>query len=308
MAKKEINVFSVSFLDLLSGALAAVIILFVIVPKMTNEEQEVVEVVNALDAQVSELDSLINLARNSVEDSIFQRIQAELDAMRDNLDEARERAASLEQELENTQQRNRRLEGQLVETEARIREMETALAEAQSRPSQEQIADLQNQLAEARAELESQREDAAQGGGGPGASMFGVNAKFAVVCDWQENIDVDLYLKHVASGRWIHYQNTSEDFGNYLGDVQSRDADDGKFEMIFQSENVVTGTYEVWYHVYKPGTARISGYAVLYPFTPRERKIKFENITLNHTPSKPLAGGGAKIGILRVSENTITLN
>ncbi len=35
MARKEINVFGTSFLDLLSGALAAVIILFVIVPKLS---------------------------------------------------------------------------------------------------------------------------------------------------------------------------------------------------------------------------------------------------------------------------------
>ena len=38
MAKKDINIFGTSFLDLLSGALASVIILFVIVPKKTSSD------------------------------------------------------------------------------------------------------------------------------------------------------------------------------------------------------------------------------------------------------------------------------
>ncbi|MCL2074293.1 MAG: hypothetical protein FWH18_10245 [Marinilabiliaceae bacterium] len=37
MQRKEINIFSISFLDLLSGALGAVLILFIIIPKMHSE-------------------------------------------------------------------------------------------------------------------------------------------------------------------------------------------------------------------------------------------------------------------------------
>ena len=37
MSKKEINIFSISFLDLLSGALGAVIILYIIIPKSRSE-------------------------------------------------------------------------------------------------------------------------------------------------------------------------------------------------------------------------------------------------------------------------------
>ena len=45
MKRKEINIFSTSFLDLLSGALGAVLILFIIIPKLTTEQQ------SALDEQ-----------------------------------------------------------------------------------------------------------------------------------------------------------------------------------------------------------------------------------------------------------------
>jgi len=40
-ARKEINIFSVSFLDLLSGALGAVLLLFVIIPKNASTEGEI---------------------------------------------------------------------------------------------------------------------------------------------------------------------------------------------------------------------------------------------------------------------------
>lgn len=59
MARKEINVFSVSFLDLLSGALAAVIILYIIVPKMSQEQQEAVEQLEELQQQLQQMDSLM---------------------------------------------------------------------------------------------------------------------------------------------------------------------------------------------------------------------------------------------------------
>ncbi len=308
MAKKEINVFSVSFLDLLAGALAAVIILFVIVPKLTAEDQSVIDTVDSLEVSVNELDSLVQLAQNSVPDSLYQQIQQEIENMRNNMDSLRSHAQNLEQQLENTQQRNRTLENQLVETEQRLQEIEQALQEAQDRPTREEIEQIREQLAEAIAELEEQREQAAQGAGGPGASMFGLNAKFAVICTWNENLDVDLYMKNIATGEWISYSNKEYSWGNYLGDVTSRTEGDDRFEMIYQQLEIIPGNYEVWYHLYSnSGTAHIDGYAVIHPFTSREKKIKFNNQTLNHT-SKPTSGGGIKLGTLKVTENNIILN
>ena len=56
MARKEINIFGTSFLDLLSGALAAVIILFIIVPKMTQENIDAIEKVKKIEAVVESID------------------------------------------------------------------------------------------------------------------------------------------------------------------------------------------------------------------------------------------------------------
>jgi parvulin-like peptidyl-prolyl isomerase len=308
MARKEINIFSVSFLDLLSGALAAVLILFVIVPKMTAEDQSTLEVVDEMEVNLEELDSLLQVVQSTIPEADYQEIQEAVQDMQSSIDTLRNQVNNLEQQLENTNQRNRALENQLVQTEERLREIEEALESAQSRPTQEELDEVMRQLAEARAELEEQREESAQGAEGPGASMFGVNAEFALVCDWPENLDVDLYMKNTADGNWVCYNCGDQAFGNYLGDVTSRSTGDGRFEMIYQEQKIIPGNYEVWYHVYSAtGTAHITGYAVIHPFSSREKKVKFSNQTLMHT-AKPTSGGGIKIGILKVSENNLTLN
>lgn len=311
MSKKEINVFSVSFLDLLSGALAAVIILFVIIPKMTSEQQETIETINSLEVQVDQIDSLIQMAANCIDQAVMTSIQSELDEMRENLRLAEARVMNTEQQLENARQRNRSLENQLVETEDRIREMEEILAEANNRPTQGELEELQNDLREALVELEEMRESAAENATGAGAAMFGLNAKFAVVADWSENLDVDLYMKNVATNEWICYNLGSQhSWGKYLGDVTSRSEGDGRFEMIYQETEIVPGDYEVWYHLYTntdTGSARVAGYAVIHPFTGEEQKIKFPDQVISHN-SRPDSGGGLRIGVLRVRENSITLN
>ena len=313
MAKKEINVFSVSFLDLLSGALAAVIILLVIIPKLTSEDQEALETIEELNVQVESLDSLIQVAEDCIDESVLEEIASQLAAMRGNLEQAEERIANMERTIDNTRQRNRQLENQLVATENRIREIESQVAQAQEGPTQEELDDLQNQLAEARAELEEMRESDAAGSEGAGASMFGINAKFAVVCDWGEDLDVDLWMKNLNTGEWVCWTDggctKSGDWGSYLGDVTSRSTGDGRFEMIYQELEVVPGRYEVWYHLYSDsGTAMVEGYAVVHPFSPQEQKVKFSSKAINHTDALPNGNGGYKIATLNLSENGLSMN
>ena len=56
--RREVNVFSLSFLDLISGALGAVIILYVAVPKANPLEKKLDEVLKntqAKDSQIAEM-------------------------------------------------------------------------------------------------------------------------------------------------------------------------------------------------------------------------------------------------------------
>ena len=62
MAKREINVFNVSFIDLLSGALGAVLILFIVIPKLTGDIKIIIdqmEQLQELKVEGSYLDFLL---------------------------------------------------------------------------------------------------------------------------------------------------------------------------------------------------------------------------------------------------------
>lgn len=74
MARKTIEVFSISFLDLLSGALGAVILLYVIVPRMTITTEEFQEQ-KKLKEEVDKLGLKIEELRTAIPKDLFERLQ-----------------------------------------------------------------------------------------------------------------------------------------------------------------------------------------------------------------------------------------
>lgn len=82
MARKEINVFNVSFIDLLSGALGAVLILFVIVPKMDSEMRAQLEELDAfkeLRVDVAEIKTMISKLEGSVDKSTMSKLEQKVE-------------------------------------------------------------------------------------------------------------------------------------------------------------------------------------------------------------------------------------
>ena len=73
MAKKEINVFNVSFLDLLSGALGAVIILYIIVPKI-NIPIEEFEEQKKLTQEIQSLGKTLEEIKNAIPKEAYEQI------------------------------------------------------------------------------------------------------------------------------------------------------------------------------------------------------------------------------------------
>ncbi len=96
MARKEINIFSASFLDLLSGALGAVIILYILVPKLTipveefEEQKKLSEEVGKLGVAIDDIASLIP--------------QAQLDAIKSQMQEVISAKNALEKKIAGLQQ------------------------------------------------------------------------------------------------------------------------------------------------------------------------------------------------------------
>ena len=69
--RKEINAFSVSFLDILAGALGAVIILFIVVPKIDLQDIQKLKTLEDLEMQVQSMDSLLQIVETSIPEADY---------------------------------------------------------------------------------------------------------------------------------------------------------------------------------------------------------------------------------------------
>ena len=277
MHRKEINIFSTSFLDLLSGALGAVLILFIIIPKLTSEQQSVMEELEQLNVQTEELAELIAQARNSIPAELYEQIQAQMAALQSTIDDLTQTVQRLQQQLQD--------------------------AEADNAQLREELAEARQQLQEARRQLERER---AQNRNAVGEKIFGLNAKLGIVCTWAENIDVDLYVKDIRSGEVCFFNANRRDFGILTEDIRSREADDDRYELFYQ-QRIVPGRYLIYVNIYRNAdlsyarSATVTGYAVMFPGESNEQKIQFRPIHL----TRP--GEDVIVGTLTVTDNNITL-
>ena len=89
MARKEFNIFSISFLDLLSGALGAVIILFIVVPKMTSEQQQTIETLDELNIQVETVAEMIEQLEHSVDREVAEALSRQVEQLQETAQRAR---------------------------------------------------------------------------------------------------------------------------------------------------------------------------------------------------------------------------
>lgn len=284
MARKEINIFSVSFLDLLSGALAAVIILFVVIPKMTNEQVDAIETLDELNVQVDQLDSLLQLAQNSIPEELYEQIQAQMDQLNQTIEELNEQVRELDRQLSDCNDERAQLQQQLDETRQQLAE------------AQQQVADLTEQVAE----LTPQGVDNESGAG---QALYGVNSEFSIVITWPDNLDVDLHIINKENGEEVYFDNLNSAWGSLLTDVTSRPEGEDIYELFFQRK-IVPGTYDIYYRLYSDvsQSVTVNGYAVLFPFKSNEYKIDFPDKTITHAQDK------VKIGTIQLTSNSFTFN
>ena len=113
MARKEINIFGTSFLDLLSGALGAVIILFIIVPKMTQENIDAIEKVKKIEAVVESIDVALEEIKTRVPKEEYELIKGELDELKNKVDLLNKEIENLKQDIIKITQENTQLKESL---------------------------------------------------------------------------------------------------------------------------------------------------------------------------------------------------
>ncbi len=130
MARREVNIFSVAFLDLLSGALGAVLILFIVVPKLTAENQDALETLDELDVRAENIAAMLEQLENSVDRSVVEAIEAEVQAMQATITELRT-------EVDQIQRERNALRGRVEELESRTEQQAAALTATEQRIEQQ---------------------------------------------------------------------------------------------------------------------------------------------------------------------------
>lgn len=269
MAKNEINIFGTSFLDLLSGALAAVIILFVIVPKMSSDQQNTLEELEQLDVQVSDLRNIMEQIQNSVPQDIYDQVEQRLEELQSTISSLTEQVNTLQERLSESRNENEELQ-------RRIEQLE------------EENQRLVNQNGQRISE----------------GKVFGIDAELGVVCIWPENADVDLHVTDLSSGKVCYYRNRTTSFGCLNMDIMERPSEeDDRYELFYQ-EHIVPGRYKISFKLFSLNnmqSANVDGFAVLFPGKANQVKIPFEHIILTRE------GQTVDVGTLVVTTDNITL-
>lgn len=115
MARKEINIFNVSFLDLLSGALGAVIILYIIIPKMTASEQETIQTLEALKVEAQQVQDMMSQLQNSVDKELFEKLEEQIQSMQKNIEKLTQQVTEMSAQLKDAQSKLANCEQELEE-------------------------------------------------------------------------------------------------------------------------------------------------------------------------------------------------
>ena len=149
MAKRDINIFSISILDILSGALGAIIILYVIMPKFTADTIDQLKELESIDAaivQVDKLEDMIKQLENSVDKELFQKIE-------DQIEELKQTIQTLKIEVKSIQKQLKQAQDKIVDLENTIKKKEEEIAKAkeQIKKLQEEIEKLNKQNEELKA-------------------------------------------------------------------------------------------------------------------------------------------------------------
>ncbi|MCK9303053.1 MAG: hypothetical protein PHU62_05720 [Bacteroidales bacterium] len=270
MARKEINVFSVSFLDLLSGALAAVIILFIIVPKMTSEQQSVLEQIEGLKTEVVELDSLLAQLHNSIPADEYTKLMDKLDSFQDLIDNLEQHVSSLQAETEKLKAENEELKELIKNCE----------------DSQKTIEQLRSKIAELEKEVKEKSNDSKMAN--TVEKTLGVFAQFGILCRWTEaNTDVDIGVQRFGSSPeqcWRMYPN--KEWGILGEDVRERNVGEEERFELFYVPQIYEDDYTFWINIYEKSAsfdANVMCVLIFHPGKPDEIRKEIGPIHLTNS-------------------------
>lgn len=152
MPAKEVEIFSVSFLDLITGVLGAVLILFIIIPKMSDDVEKKLQELDKLKElkiEAARMDSLMAKLKTTVPSSVFQQVEEQVKNMHVKIEALTLEIKDLQTSLAKSDQERDLLRNKTQELLTRIDSMKVKV-ENHDRI----VADLQKQLDDTKKRLE----------------------------------------------------------------------------------------------------------------------------------------------------------
>ncbi|HKK89532.1 MAG TPA: hypothetical protein VJ917_11845 [Saprospiraceae bacterium] len=251
MKKKDIQVFSMSFLDLLSGALAAVIILFIIVPKMDAKSKEAIDALEELDSlemNIEELDSLMKSLEGAVDSDTYERVMEQIESMEETIEELREQVEDLQEQLQQCEEQVEQMEEEIEQMEEVVEQLQTEV---------EDLRKYKQWMENCGFTLED------------GCPVEPPQTTFlAISTGWEANVDVDLWIE-TPFGKTFSYKNVS--FPYYPG-ILSRDATKGPGIELFEILNPPSGVYNIYLNLYSGSSPVMADLRIFYPKGAKEYK------------------------------------
>ncbi|GEM_PF-2301360 len=316
--KKEVTPFSIAFLDLLSSALAAVIILFVIVPKTDVQIDVFIDELDLFRGEMELLDSLFADVTEHLTPEELLAWSTLITKLKQSSVEMENQMDILSKRLEETKVSNESLEQRLEQAERNLREvmeenrtLRTAQASLQRRVERSQEREEKPaETATDRSPPVAQQPDPVQEQPPQpsplGDFLLGMNPEFAVMINWEDQShSLDLYLK--SGNRFTDNHNRNTSFGRWMR--IPRRYNPNPHQVIIQNE-LVPGEYEVYVHLFRPRdiTTTFNGFIAWQPEGQTPRMVQLENIEIPSTPPPYRDGGGVLIGNLTLTETTMEFN
>lgn len=326
MARREISVFSVSFLDLLSGALAAVIILFIVVPRIDIGEIQDLPELKELKGSSINLETLLSRIRGSISETEYSAMEGE--------------TRKLQSAIVGVEDQMKELQGRLKQANNKIDELNKKIND-----QSEQIKGYKatiNDLRDANADLEKRLDDQPKKSDpiadnpktppvdtkdpektptNPSTPTIdtaseiitdkvtlGIQAPFVAVVqyDRKQPVKVNIYLGQEGKTATVDYFNRNASFGKWR-DV-SRMYSGMRAECVVQ-DKIEPGEYILYAHLASPrrgANAVISGFVGINPAEGRSKKFDFKNISIASGPPPGIKNGGTEIGRIVLTETSLS--
>lgn len=303
--KKEVNPFSIAFLDLMSSALAAVIILFVIVPK-SDIQIEIADTAFAdMKTGFEEVDSILMSWVEIMSEEEIAFILSKTDKLQANLKVLEESHLITQSRLDEAKRVNEQLTMRLKLTEQKLTDIQKQVKVSQPKSETKQKTPDMAQTKSSTTSESKQQESKQFETEGAGDFFFGIEAPLVTMINWEESkYDVTLHLKD-ESGVMCDYYNRKTTFGQWVR--LPRRLRTVPSQTIIQNE-LAPGTYEVHAHLRRPRRGdpiKITGFAAIVPEEGTPKKVDFGEIEIAPGPAPHKSDANTHIGNLVVTENDI---